>query len=63
MSDDLFACPSGEHLLLSPHDPCTYCAVLFQDFEDMYAECTCGHYKDTEHADGVCEVKGCGCRR
>lgn len=27
-----------------------------------YAECTCGHYEDTEHsADGLCLVTGCGC--
>jgi hypothetical protein len=37
--------------------------IFFQDFEDMYAECTCGHYKDTEHRGGVCEVRGCGCQR
>lgn len=46
-----------------PWQMCEPCADHAWAVEDSnYAECTCGHYYDTEHgAMGVCLVTGCGC--
>ena len=42
-------------------DPCYFEAREVED--SAYAECTCGHYYDTEHDSlGTCQFPGCGCR-
>lgn len=36
-------------------------AMLAAQFEDNYSKCSCGHFYASEHRDGVCFTRGCGC--